>query len=82
MALAHPLRRLETTMIDIAALDQEERLRLLEALWESLSKSPDAVPLTAPQRDELDRRLADLDRDGPIGAPAENVLNRLSGRQG
>lgn len=69
-------------MIDIAALDQEERLRLLEALWESLSKSPNAVPLTAPQREELDRRLVDLDREGPAGATAESVLARLSGGQG
>jgi len=48
--------------IDIANLSAEERLRLLEELWESLSATPEAIPLTNAQREELDRRLDDLDR--------------------
>jgi Putative addiction module component len=32
-----------------------------------------AVPLTKPQRDELDRRLDELDREGPVGIPWEEV---------
>jgi putative addiction module component (TIGR02574 family) len=64
-------------MIDIAMLSQEERLRLLEQLWDSLSATPEAIPLTEPQREELDRRLDDLERDGPTGMPADEVLNRL-----
>lgn len=64
-------------MIDIATLSPEERLRLLEQLWDSLSSTPEAIPLTDPQREELDRRLDDLERDGPTGLPADEVLNRL-----
>jgi putative addiction module component (TIGR02574 family) len=64
-------------MIDIATLSQEERLRLLEQLWDSLSATPEAIPLTEPQREELDRRLDELERDGPTGIPADEVLNRL-----
>ena len=55
--------------IDIGALSCEERLQLLEQLWESLSATPEAVPLTDVQRRELDRRLDELDRDGPAGIP-------------
>jgi len=55
-------------MIDIATLSQEERLRLLEQLWDSLSATPEAIPLTDAQREELDRRLDDLDREGPTGS--------------
>ena len=33
--------------------------------------------LTTPQREELDRRLDELDREGPVGIPAEEVLGRL-----
>ncbi|HTS67779.1 MAG TPA: addiction module protein [Terriglobia bacterium] len=47
----------------------EERLRLLDELWESLSRTPEAIPMTSAQRAELDRRLDELDRDGPIGIP-------------
>ena len=63
--------------IDIANLSAEERLRLLEELWDSLSATPEAVPLTNAQRDELDRRLDELDRDGPVGIPWEEVLRRI-----
>ncbi|MBI4480284.1 MAG: addiction module protein [Acidobacteria bacterium] len=66
--------------VDIASLSLEERLRLLEELWESLSAKPEALPLTHAQREELDRRLDDLDREGPAGIPWEEVLGRI--RQG
>lgn len=66
--------------IDIANLSAEERLRLLEELWESLSATPEAVPLTNAQREELDRRLDELDRDGPVGIPWEDVLRRIRTR--
>jgi len=61
--------------IDIGRLSPEQRLRLLEQIWDSLSD--DDVPLTSAQREELDRRLDDLDRDGPRGIPWEEVLDRL-----
>jgi putative addiction module component (TIGR02574 family) len=64
-------------MIDIDALSREERLDLLERLWDSLAANPEAIPLTDAQREELDRRLDDLDREGPDGIPADVVLRRL-----
>lgn len=66
-------------MIDIATLSREEQLVLLERLWESLSSTPEAIPLTPAQREELDRRLDELDREGPVGIPADEVLERLRG---
>ena len=67
--------------IDIATLSPEERLKLLEQLWDSLSSTPDAVPLTKPQQQELDRRLDELDREGPSGIPWEEVQRRISSRR-
>ena len=61
--------------IDIAKLSPEERLELLEQLWDSLSA--EAIPLTDAQRDELDRRLDELDREGPVGIPWNEVLDRI-----
>lgn len=66
--------------IDIASLTPEERLRLLEQLWKSLSATPEAVPLTNAQREELDRRLDELDRDGPVGIPWDDVLRQIRSR--
>jgi putative addiction module component (TIGR02574 family) len=64
-------------MIDIQALSPAQRLELIELLWDSLSSTPEVIPFTDAQRAELDRRLDELDREGPIGIPAEDVLNRL-----
>lgn len=64
--------------IDIAGMSTEERLRLLEKLWDSLSD--DDVPLTEAQREELDRRLDDLENEGPRGIPWEQILDRLESR--
>lgn len=66
--------------LDIASLTPEERLSLLEELWDSLAVTPEAVPLTEAQRAELDRRLDDLDREGPVGIPWEEVLRRIRSR--
>ena len=68
-------------MIDIATLTPDERLELIERLWDSLLSTPDAVPFPDAHREELDRRLDELDRDGPTGAPAEEVLSRLRSRR-
>ena len=66
--------------IDIATLSFEERLRLLDELWESLSRTPEVIPLTEAQRAELDRRLNELNREGPVGIPWDEVLGRIRGR--
>jgi len=61
--------------IDLSSLSPEERLSLLERLWDSLTDSD--LPLTDSQRKELDRRLDELDRDGFRGIPWDQVLRRL-----
>jgi putative addiction module component (TIGR02574 family) len=66
--------------LDIATLTPEERLSLLDELWDSLVATPDAVPLTDAQRAELDRRLDELDAEGPVGIPWDEVLDRIRSR--
>ena len=68
------------SIIDINQLSPEQRLELLEQLWDSLSSNPDAVPLTAAQREELDRRLDEIDREGPVGIPWDEVMRRIRSR--
>ena len=64
--------------VDIAKLSPEEPLELLEELWDSLS--PEAIPMTDAQTEELDRRLDELDREGPVGIPWNEVLDRIRNR--
>ena len=61
--------------VDIDQLTPEERLDLIERLWDSLSD--DDVPLTSAQREEFDHRLDALDREGPVGIPWEQVYEDL-----
>ena len=65
--------------IDITNLSPDERLQLLDELWESLSATPETIPLTDAQRAELDHRLDDLDREGPVGIPWDELVSRLRG---
>ena len=64
----------------MASLTPEERLTLLEELRDSLAATSQVVPLTQAQRAELDQRLDDLDREGPVGIPWEELLSRIRAR--
>jgi putative addiction module component (TIGR02574 family) len=55
----------------------EERLQLIGDLWDSLRTQPDSVRLTRAQRDELDRRLDDLDRGGAGVVSWDEAKRRL-----
>ena len=70
--------------LDIEKLSPDERLELLEELWDSLRKEPSSVPLTPAQQEELDRRLDDLEADiasgATLGIPWDEVLERIRNR--
>jgi len=58
-------------------LSVEDRLRLVEELWDSIAATPDDVPVTEAQQQDLQRRL-DAYRDNPkAGSPWEEVKARL-----
>jgi putative addiction module component (TIGR02574 family) len=66
---------------DIEKLSTEERLRLIEELWDSLDPvERDAIPLTSEQQEELDRRLDALEREGPIGISSDELFERVRKR--
>ncbi|HXU45851.1 MAG TPA: addiction module protein [Thermoanaerobaculia bacterium] len=60
--------------IDLDRLSTDERLGLLERVWESLSQEPEAVPLTEGQKRDLDARLDELESQGPDGLTWEDVV--------
>ena len=68
------------TALNISELTPEERLRLIEELWDSLTQNPKDVPLTNAQREELDSRLDDLERSGPVGIPWDEVVQQIRSR--
>jgi len=67
--------------IDIDTLTPDERLQLIEELWDSLGPDErDAIPLTAEQEAELDRRLDALEREGPTGITSDELFTRIQKR--
>lgn len=65
------------TTIDISKLTVEERLQLMDEIWDSLSGTQEVFPLTAAQAEELDRRAEEMDRDGSLGRPWEEVMREI-----
>jgi putative addiction module component (TIGR02574 family) len=66
--------------LNIGDLSPEKRLRLIEELWDSLNDKPENVTLTNARREDLDRRLDDLERSGPEGIPWDQVLQQIRSR--
>lgn len=65
---------------EILALPVEDRVRLVEAIWDSISAVPEAIALTDWQKEELDRRLAEFEAAPDAGATLEEAFARI--RQG
>ncbi len=59
---------LPTTLAEIALLSVDERIRLVEAIWDSIAVEPGQPELTEAQQQELERRLA-----AHTGSPEEVV---------
>ena len=73
------LRRLKgmnvLTHDELVRLTPPERLALIAQLWDSLEA--DQLPLTAAQREELDRRLDTIDHDRRAGITWEALKAEL-----
>ena len=67
--------------IDVRQLSRDERLDLIEQLWDSLSdEERDSVPLTAEQEQELDRSLDALEKEGPVGISPDELREQVRRR--
>ncbi|WP_437898283.1 addiction module protein [Sorangium sp. So ce124] len=66
--------------LDITRLSRDEQLDLLDELWASLGRDPDALPLSDAQHVELDRRLDELEAEGPVGLTWDEVVAQARAR--
>ena len=70
----------DADVAEILKLPVEERLRLVELIWDSVAANPSAVPLSDAQRAELDRRLADHEANPEDVVSWEDVKASISAR--
>lgn len=65
------------SLADVRALPLAERLRLVEAIWDSIAAVPEQLALTPGQAEELDRRLRAFEEDPTLGTQWGEVRARL-----
>jgi putative addiction module component (TIGR02574 family) len=70
---------LRTVLAAVESWLPEDRLRLIEEVWESLEATPEGAALTESQRQDLQRRLEAYRDDPKAGSPWEDVKARLQG---
>ena len=62
---------------EILKLSVPERIELVEAIWDSIADAPESLPVTAPQKRELDHRLAEYQKNPQAGRTWEEVRDSL-----
>lgn len=61
----------------ILELPTEVRLEIIEEIWESVAEHPESVPLTAAQREDLERRWQAYEEDPDAGVLWEDFEKSL-----
>jgi putative addiction module component (TIGR02574 family) len=74
--MAQPIR-----LSEITALSLNERIELVQAIWDSIAAETERIELTERQRVELDRRLADLDARPDDVLTWEEIKTRVRNRR-
>jgi putative addiction module component (TIGR02574 family) len=66
--------------LGIDRLTVDERIALVQQIWDSVAADADRAPLTEPQRQELERRADDDDANPADTVPWEQVKAEALGR--
>lgn len=65
------------TIADILELPVQERIRLVELIWDSVAAVPEAVQISPALKVELEARLVEFVADPEAGYSWEQVKSRL-----
>ena len=65
---------------NLKTLPVDERIQLVEDLWDSIAADQSSLPLTEDQKTELDRRLQAFEIDGNPGRLASDVIEDIRSR--
>ena len=68
------------TLSNIRALPINERIKLVEDIWDSIAEDRSALQLTDAQKAELDRRLDAYESDKVKGREIEEVVTEVRKR--
>ena len=63
-------------------LSSSEKLQLVEDLWDDLAATPEAIPVHEWQKQELERRRENYQKNPGSGSSWEDVKKRIRARYG
>lgn len=66
------------SIADILQLPVQERIRLVELIWDSVAAVPEAVDISPELKAELEARLAEFEKNPDAGFSWEQVKSRLN----
>jgi len=64
-------------MSSVLKLPLDERVQLVEDIWDSIAAEQSSLSLTESQKLELEKRLQSFESDGLIGSPVSEVINKI-----
>ena len=65
------------SVADILELPVQERIHLVEMIWESIAAFPETIEVSPELKSELNARLADFERDPQAGYSWDQVKAQL-----
>lgn len=65
-----------------SGMSPDQKLQLIGELWDDLSATPSNVPLQQWQKEELDRRKANLEAHPESALTWDEILERIRARNG
>jgi putative addiction module component (TIGR02574 family) len=68
---------MNTRVADILELSVAERIQIVEDIWDSISQNPDQLPVSEAEKLELDKRLANYEKNPDEGVEWETLKKNL-----
>ena len=69
------------SVADVLELPLQDRLRLVEDIWNSIADAPEALELSKEDKEFIDARLEARHRNPNAGSPWEEVYARITSRK-
>jgi putative addiction module component (TIGR02574 family) len=67
----------QISVADILELSVQERIQLVEVIWESIAAVPHAIEVSSELKTDLEARLADFERNPEAGYSWDQVKAQL-----
>ena len=66
---------------EIAQMSVEERIELIGSIWDTVVDSPEEIPMTPEEREELDRRIEEFEKSPKEGIRWQDLKAILRSRK-